>query len=71
MEIIMKTGKITATLRDTVPIFLMVNSAEIKHYNNIELPDELKEVEMTDFHFSVHMPGKSPFVIYYEKDVLP
>ena len=31
----------------------------------------LKEVEMTDFHFNVHMDGKIPFEIHYEEDVLP
>ena len=51
----MKTGKITAKLRDAVPVCLMVNGEEVKRYKNIELPDELKEVEMTDFHFNVHM----------------
>lgn len=56
----MKTGKITAKLRDAVPVCLMVNGKEVKRYKNIELPDELKEVEMTDFHFNVHMDGKSP-----------
>lgn len=35
---IMKTGKITAKLRDSVPVWLMVNGEEIKRYKNIELP---------------------------------
>ena len=67
----MKTGKITAKLRDAVPVCLMVNGEEVKRYKNIELPDMLKEVEMTDFHFNVHMDGKIPFEIHYEEDVLP
>ena len=67
----MKTGKITAKLRDAVPVCLMVNGEEVKRYKNIELPDELKEVEMTDFHFNVHMDGKITFEIHYEKGVLP
>lgn len=67
----MKTGKITAKLRDAVPAFLMVNGEEVKRYKNIELPDELKEVEMTDFHFNVHMDGKITFEIHYEEGVLP
>ena len=41
----MKTGKITAKLRDAVPVCLMVNGEEVKRYKNIELPDELKAVE--------------------------
>ena len=67
----MKTGKITAKLRDAVPVCLMVNGEEVKRYKNIELPDELKEVEMTDFHFNVHMDGKITFEIHYEEGVLP
>ena len=65
VEITMKTGKITAKLRDAVPVCLMVNGEEVKRYKNIELPDELKEVEMTDFHFNVHMNGKITFEIHY------
>ena len=43
----------------------------VKRYKNIELPDMLKEVEMTDFHFNVHMDGKITFEIHYEEGVLP
>ena len=67
----MKTGKITAKLRDAVPVCLMVEGKEVKRYKNIELPDMLKEVEMTDFHFNVHMDGKITFEIHYEEGVLP
>lgn len=67
----MKTGKITAKLRDAVPVCLMVNGEEVKRYKNIELPDMLKEVEMTDFHFNVHGDGKITFEIHYEEGVLP
>ena len=67
----MKTGKITAKLRDAVPVCLMVNGEEVKRYKNIGLPDELKEVEMTDFHFNVHMDGKITFEIHYEEGALP
>ena len=56
---------------DAVPVCLMVNGEEVKRYKNIELPDELKEVEMTDFHFNVHMDGKITFEIHYEEGVLP
>lgn len=68
---IMKTEKITAKLRDAVPVCLMVNGEEVKRYKNIELPDALKEVEMTDFHFNVHMDGKITFEIHYEEGALP
>ena len=67
----MKTGKITAKLRDAVPVCLMVNGEEVKRYKNIELPDMLKEVEMTDFHFNVQVDGKITFEIHYEECVLP
>ena len=67
----MKTGKITAKLRDAVPVCLMVNGEEVKRYKNIELPDMLKEVEMTDFHFNVHTDGKITFEIHYKEGVLP
>ena len=67
----MKTGKITAKLRDAVPVCLMVNGEEVKRYKNIKLPDALKEVEMTDFHFNVHMDGKITFEIHYEDGALP
>lgn len=64
----MKTGKITAKLRDAVPVCLMVEGEEVMRYKNIELPDEIKEVEMLDFHFNVHMDGKITFDIHYEKE---
>ncbi len=67
----MRTGKITAKLRDAVPVCLMVEGEEVMRYKNIQLPDMLKEVEMTDFHFNVHMDGKITFEIHYEQGVLP
>ena len=67
----MRTGKITAKLRDAVPVCLMVEGEEVMRYKNIPLPDMLKEVEMTDFHFNVHMDGKITFEIHYEQGVLP
>ena len=36
-----------------------IEGKEVKRYKNIKLPDVRKEVEMTDFHFDVHMDGKS------------
>ena len=54
----MKTGKITAKLRDMVPVCFMVNGEERKRYANIEIPDEVKELDMLDFHFNTHMDGK-------------
>ena len=54
---IMKTGRITAKLRDAVPVCLMVEGKEVKRYKNIELPDSIKEVELLDFHFNVPADG--------------
>lgn len=67
----MKTGKITAKLRDAVPVCLMVEGKEVKRYKNIDLPDMLKEVEMLDFHFNVPADGKITFEINYTLSVLP
>lgn len=67
----MKTGKITAKLRDAVPVCLMVERKEVKRYKNIDLPDMLKEVEMLDFHFNVPEDGKITFEINYAPGVLP
>lgn len=67
----MKTGKITAKLRDAVPVCLMVEGEEVIRYKNIELPDALKEIEMRDFYFNVHMDGKITFEIHYEQGALP
>ncbi|MDO4336953.1 MAG: hypothetical protein Q4C91_02585 [Eubacteriales bacterium] len=67
----MKTGKITAKLRDAVPVCLMVGEKEVKRYKNIELPDAIKELEMVDFHFNVPADGKITFEIQYADGVLP
>ena len=56
----MKTGKITAKLRDAVPVCLMVNGEEVKRYKNIELPDMLKEVEIPTSISTYTWTGKSP-----------
>lgn len=67
----MKTGKITAKLRDAVPVCLIVEGKEVKRYKNIELPDKIKEIDMKDFHFYIPMDGKITFQIHYEKGALP
>ena len=68
---IMKTGRITAKLRDAVPVCLMVEGKEVKRYKNIELPDSIKEVELLDFHFNIPADGKITFEIHYASGVLP
>ena len=67
----MKTGRITAKLRDAVPVCLMAEGKEVKRYKNIELPDSIKEVELLDFHFNVPADGKITFEISYAQGVLP
>ena len=49
----MKTGKITAKLRDAVPVCLMVNSEEVKRYKNIKLATTLLH-EMAHLYNLVH-----------------
>ena len=39
----MKCGKLTAKLRDAVPICLMVDGKEVKRYKNIEIPEEIQK----------------------------
>ena len=67
----MKTGKITAKLRDMVPVCFMVNGEERKRHANIEIPDEVKELDMLDFHFNTHMDGKITFEIHLDESALP
>ena len=45
----MKTGKITAKLRDAVPVCLMVNGEEIKRYKNIECSNVFLKIPPTKY----------------------
>lgn len=67
----MNAGKITAKLRDAVPVCLMVNGEEVMRYKNIELPDAIKKLEMLDFDFNVPLDGKITFEIHFAEGVLP
>lgn len=67
----MKAGKITAKLRDAVPVCFMVDGKEVKRYRNIELPDELKELEIKDFKFYIPQDEKIVFHLICDKGVLP
>ncbi len=67
----MKTGKITAKLRDAVPVCLMVNGEKVKRYKNIELPDELKRGRNDRLPFQRTHGRKITFEIHYEEGVLP
>lgn len=67
----MKTGQITAKLRDAVQVCLMVEGNAVKRYKNIELPDAIKEIELSDFHFHIAQDSKITFQIHYAPGVLP
>jgi len=67
----MEMGKLTAKLRDAVPVCLLVEGKEIKRYKNIEIPDELKKLEYQDFKFDVPLNGAITFKIIFEPGVLP
>ena len=67
----MKCGKLTAKLRDAVPVRFYENGREVKRYKNIEIPDEVKELEFQDFKFDVPVNGAITFKIFFEQGVLP
>ena len=67
----MKCGKLTAKLRDAVPVRFYVNGREVKRYKNIEIPDVVKELEFHDFKFDVPLNGAITFKIFFEQGVLP
>ena len=67
----MEMGKLTAKLRDAVPVCLLVEGAEVKRYKNIEIPGELKNLEYQDFKFDVPAHGTIAFKIMLEPSVLP
>ena len=67
----MEMGKLTAKLRDAVPVCLLVEGKEIKRYKNIEIPDDLKKLEYIDFKLDVPLNGTITFKIIFEPGVLP
>ena len=67
----MECGKLTAKLRDAVPVCLMVDGKEVKRYKNIEIPDEIKKLPFTAFKFDVPQNGAITFKIMFEAGVLP
>ena len=67
----MECGKLTAKLRDAVPACFIENGKEIKRFKNIEIPDELKELEIKDFKFHVPQDEKIVFHLIFDKGVLP
>ena len=67
----MKCGKLTAKLRDAVPVCFYEEGKEIKRYKNIEIPDAIKELEFQDFKFDVPLSGAITFKIFFAPGILP
>lgn len=67
----MECGKLTAKLRDALPVCLIEDGKEIKRFKNIEIPDEIKKLPYQDFEFSVPVTGAITFKIMFEEGVLP
>lgn len=68
----MECGKLTAKLRDAVPVCFMVNDHEVKRYKNIEIPEEIKHLEYCGFQFCVPEDGGAiTFKIWFNEGTLP
>lgn len=67
----MECGKLTAKLRDAVPVCFMVDGKEVKRFKNIEIPDEIKQLPFVDFKFDVPATGAITFKIMFETGILP
>ena len=68
----MECGKLTAKLRDAVPVCFMVNDHEVKRYKNIEIPAEIKRLEYCRFRFDVPEDGGAiTFKIWFNEGILP
>ena len=67
----MECGKLTAKLRDAVPVCFIENGKEVKRFKNIEIPDEIKKLPFQDFEFSVPVTGAITFKIMFKEGVLP
>ena len=67
----MECGKLTAKLRDAVPVCFIENGKEVKRLKNIEIPDEIKKLPYQSFEFSVPAVGAITFKIMFEEGILP
>ncbi len=67
----MECGKLTAKLRDAVPVCFIENGKEVKRFKNIEIPDEIKQLPFVDFKFDVPASGAITFKIMFEAGILP
>ena len=67
----MKCGKLTAKLRDAVPVIFIEDGKEVKRLKNIEIPDEIKKLQYKGFTFDVPVTGAITFKIFFEPGTLP
>ena len=67
----MECGKLTAKLRDAVPVCFIEDGKEVKRFKNIEIPDEVKQLPFVDFKFDVPASGAITFKIMFEAGILP
>ena len=67
----MKAAKITAKIRDAMPVEFYEDGNERAVYKNIEIPDSLKALEITDFRFITPEDGKISFRLYFAPYTLP
>ena len=67
----MECGKLTAKLRDAVPVCFIEDGKEVKRFKNIEIPDEIKKLSYQSFEFSVPVTGAITFKIIFEEGILP
>ena len=70
-NVTMQAKTITAKLRDAVPVRFMESGEEKARYRNIDIPDSLKELEITDFAFDTVTDGKITFQLFFDEGVLP
>lgn len=68
----MECGKLTAKLRDAVPVCFIVNDQEVKRCKNIEIPEKIKHLEYSRFRFDVPEDGGAiTFKIWFNEGILP
>ena len=67
----MECGKLTAKLRDAVPVCFIEDGKEVKRYKNIEIPDEVKKLPFKAFDFNVPLTGAITFKISTEPEEAP
>ena len=67
----MECGKLTAKLRDAIPVCFIESGKEVKRYKNIEIPDEIKRLPFADFKFDVPANGAITFKVMFEPGILP